>query len=86
MGEFLNRGCAMAGVSHRVVDITAAMLDASAELRTQVGPSMVALAHQKFPEPYFENTLTRTRLGYAPKRLDAALAETVEWLRRHVWR
>ena len=86
MAEFLNRGCAMAGVDHRVVDLTAAMLDASAELRVQVGPSMVALAHQKFPEPYFDNRLTRTRLGYAPKGLDAALAETIEWLRRHVWR
>jgi dihydroflavonol-4-reductase len=85
MGEFLNRGCAMAGVAHRVVDITGAMLDASAELRTQVGPSMVALAHQKFPEPYFDNTLTRKRLGYAPKGLDEALRETVAWLRRHVW-
>ncbi len=70
MAEFLNRGCAMA----------------SAELRTQVGPSMVALAHQKFPEPYFDNALTRKRLGYEPKQLDAALAETIEWLRRHVWR
>lgn len=86
MGEFLNRGCAMAGVDHRVVDLTAAMLDASPELRAQVGPSMVALAHQKFPEPYFDNALTRKRLGYAPLGLDAALAETIEWLRRHVWR
>lgn len=86
MAEFLNRGCAMAGVTHRVVDLTAAMLDASPELRAQVGPSMVALAHQKFPVPYFDNRRTRERLGYAPKGLDAALAETVDWLRRHVWR
>lgn len=85
MGEFLNRGCAMAGVAHRVLDLTGAMLDADAELRAQVGPSMVALAHQKFPEPYFENSLTRERLGYAPKGLDEALRETVVWLRRHVW-
>lgn len=86
MAEFLNRGCAMAGVAHRVVDLTAAMLDASPALQKQVGPSMVALAHQKFPEPYFDNRLTRERLGYAPKGLDAALAETVAWLREHVWR
>jgi len=86
MAEFLNRGCALAGVAHRVVDLTAAMLDASPELQVQVGPSMVALAHQKFPEPYFENSLTVKRLGYAPKRLDAALAETVAWLKREVWR
>jgi dihydroflavonol-4-reductase len=85
MAEFLNRGCALAGVDHRVVDITGTMLDASPELREQVGPSMVALAHQKFPEPYFDNRLTVERLGFAPKRLDAALAETVAWLRRHVW-
>lgn len=86
MAEFLNRGCALAGVRHRVVDITGAMLDADAELRAQVGPSMVALAHQKFPEPYFENSLTRQRLGFEPRRLDGALAETVEWIRSEVWR
>ena len=85
MGEFLNRACAMAGVAHRVLDIDAAMLDASAELRAQVGPSMVALAHQKFPEPYFDNSMTRERLGYTPKSLDAALSETIGWLRRNVW-
>ncbi len=85
MGEFRNRACAMAGVAHRVLDIDAAMLDASAELRAQVGPSMVALAHQKFPEPYFDNSMTRERLGYTPKSLDAALSETIGWLRRNVW-
>lgn len=85
MGEFLNRGCAMAGVAHRVLDIDAAMLDASAELRAQVGPSMVALARQRFPEPYFENSLTRERLGYRPKGLDEALGETIAWLRRSIW-
>ena len=83
MAEFLNRGCERAGIAHRVRDLTAAVLDASPELQKQVGPSMVALAHQKFPVPYFDNTRTRERLGYAPKGLDAALGETVEWLRKH---
>lgn len=85
MGEFLNRGCAIAGVDHRVLDLTAEMLDASPELRAQVGPSMVALAHQKFPVPFFDNRRTVERLGFAPKRLDDALVETVAWLRKHVW-
>jgi nucleoside-diphosphate-sugar epimerase len=85
LGEFLNRGCRLAGVDHRVVDITGEMLDASPELRALVGPSMVALAHQKFPEPYFDNERTRKQLGFSPKRLDDALAETVAWLRRHHW-
>lgn len=86
MAEFLNMGCEMAGIEHRVVDITAAMLDASEELRAQVGPSMVALARQKFPEPYFDNELTVERLGFRATRLDAALRDTVGWLRVHHWR
>src|SRR4051812_462979 len=83
MAVFLNRGCEVAGVSHRVRDITAADLDADAELRAKVGPSMVALAQQRFPEPYFVNSLTVERLGYAPVAMDPALEQTVAWLRRH---
>lgn len=85
MAEFCNLGCELAGVAHRVVDINAAMLDASEALRKQVGPSMVALAHQKFPEPYFDNALTRARLGFAPTGLRDAMVETLAWLRQHHW-
>ena len=67
----------------RVHEITAAALDADAELRDRVGPSLDALARQSFPEPYFDNAHTRSLLGYKPKSLDEGLQITVDWLREH---
>jgi hypothetical protein len=86
MAVFVNRGLELAGVDHRIRDITAADLDADPELKAKLGPSMDALARQTFPEPYFVNTLTVERLGYDPTGMGAGLAETIEWLRRtHPW-
>src|SRR4051812_9578439 len=83
MAVFVNRGLELAGVDHRIRNITAADLDADPELKRKLGPSMDALAHQKFPEPFFNNDLTVERLGYDPVGLDAALRQTLEWLRVH---
>jgi len=83
MAAFCNRACEIAGVPHRVNEISAADLDASEDVRKRVGPSLIALAHQKFPEPYFVNQTTVERLDYHPRPLDDALRETVEWLYRH---
>jgi len=44
---------------------------------------MDALAHQKFPEPFFVNDLTVERLGYDPVAMDPALEQTIAWLRIH---
>ena len=83
MAVFLNRGCELAGVDHRVRDITAADFDADPAVRERFGPSMDALAHQRFPEPFFVNDLTVARLGYDPMATDPALELTIDWLRRH---
>ena len=80
MAAFCNRACEIAGVPHRVHEITAAELDESEDVRQRVGPSLVALAHQRFPEPYFINDTTVERLDYHPRPLEDALRETVEWL------
>ena len=83
MALFVNRAMAIAGNPNRVHDITVADLDADPELRERVGPSLDALARQRFPVPYFDNTRTRTLLGYEPKSLDEGLRITVDWLRQH---
>jgi dihydroflavonol-4-reductase len=83
MATFCNRACEIAGVEHRVNEITAADLDASEEVRQRVGPSLIALAHQQFPKPYFVNDTTVERLDYQPRPLDDSLRETVEWLYHH---
>jgi nucleoside-diphosphate-sugar epimerase len=83
MAAFCNRACEIAGVKYRVNEITAADLDASEDVRQRVGPSLTALAHQRFPEPFFVNTTTVERLDYHPRPLDESLRETVEWLYQH---
>jgi dihydroflavonol-4-reductase len=83
MAAFCNRACEIAGVPHRVNEISAADLDASEDVRQRVGPSLTALAHQRFPQPYFINETTIERLDYHPRPLDESLRETVEWLYHH---
>ena len=83
MAVFCNRACEIAGVPHRVRGISAVDLDASEDVRARVGPSLVALAHQKFPEPFFVNDTTVERLGYNPTPIDDSLRETIDWLYRH---
>ena len=83
MASFCNRACEIAGVPHRVREITAAELDASEDVRKRVGPSLVALAHQDFPEPFFVNDTTVERLDYHPASIDEGLQATVDWLYHH---
>lgn len=77
---FVNRGLELAGIDRRVPEVTAAQLDADPELEREVGPSLAALTRRAFPTPYFDNALTRERLGYRPLRLDDALRRTLDWL------
>jgi hypothetical protein len=83
MAVFCNRACEIAGVPHRVREITAEELDADPELQKKIGPSLSALAHQKFPVPFFVNDLTVSRLDYHPRPIDDALKETIDWLYAH---
>ncbi len=81
MAMFVNRAMAVAGLPNRIDEITAEDLDADPELQERIGPSLVALAHQSFPTPYFTNELTSARFGHRSKTLDEALALTIAWMR-----
>ena len=83
MAVFVNRAMELAGLPNNVDEITVADLDADVALCDRVGPSVNALARQRFPEPFFDNSYTRSLLGYAPKSLDEGLQITVDWLREH---
>jgi dihydroflavonol-4-reductase len=78
--EFLNRALEIAGSTNRVLDITAEQLDSHPDLEREIGPSNAALARRRFPQPYYRDELTRSRLGHVPLRLDEALGCTIEWL------
>jgi dihydroflavonol-4-reductase len=80
IAEFLNRALEISGSEHRVRDITAAELDNHPELQREIGPSNAALARRRFPQPYYRDTLTRSRLGHVPLRLDEALRRTLDWM------
>ncbi len=76
---FLNVACEEAGVSHRIAEV---VLDPSdPQSADRYGATLVDLAQRRFPVPWFDNTQTRQTLGYAPRSLTEAMAETVEWLR-----
>jgi dihydroflavonol-4-reductase len=83
MAMFVNRAMELAGNPNRVHEITVAEIDADPALRERIGPSLDALARNTFPVPYFDNTHTRTLLGYRPKSLDEGLQITVDWMRAH---
>jgi dihydroflavonol-4-reductase len=79
---FCNLACEMAGSPHRVTSVAPQELDHPA-VAGRFGPSIVALAKKRFPEPLFGNDLTIERLHYRPMPLIDALGVTVPWLRRH---
>jgi nucleoside-diphosphate-sugar epimerase len=78
--RFLNLACEIAGVEHRVEDVVLDPDDPG--VLDRYGPSLVALARRRFPVPWFDNRVTRERLGYEPRSLRDGLEDTVEWLRR----
>jgi dihydroflavonol-4-reductase len=79
MPFFCNRAAEIAGVSHRVTPISVDRLD-DPEMARRFGPSLIALAKRKFPEPWFVADRTRERLGYQPISLDEGLRRTIPWL------
>jgi len=80
--SWLNVGCEVAGVAHRVADL---VLDANRPVEQGVvdrfGATQVALARRSFPEPWFDASRTRRELRIRPRALRDAMVETVEWLR-----
>ncbi len=76
---FLNAACELAGVEHRVADVTIARDDPAALER--YGPTLVELATRTYPVPWFDNERTREVLDYDPVPLRYGLRRTVDWLR-----
>jgi dihydroflavonol-4-reductase len=76
---FLNMACEVADVEHRVRDVVVDSTDTAALQR--YGETMFELMTRSVPSPQFDNTETRSVLGYRPMRLRDVMVETVEWLR-----
>jgi len=76
---FCNLACEVAGIDHRVKDVAVDPDDP--EARARYGDTLVELATRRWPVPWFDNTVTREALGYAPVPIRQAMEETVTWLR-----
>jgi dihydroflavonol-4-reductase len=78
---FLNTACEVAGVDHRVAELK---IDPNnPEHVATYGETLVELAQRHYPVPWFDNTITRQDLGYAPRSLREAMEQTIPWLREN---
>jgi dihydroflavonol-4-reductase len=77
---FCNLACEVAGVDHRMREVTPEELD-DPEVAARYGPTLVELARKQFPVPFFDNHRTVERLGYQPVSLREGLTRTIPWLR-----
>jgi dihydroflavonol-4-reductase len=77
-----NRLCELAGVAHRVVDVSPSD---DPELAQVFGPTLMAIATKAAGETRATRSLTDSktykRLGYDPISLDDGLSATIDWLR-----
>jgi dihydroflavonol-4-reductase len=78
---WLNVACEVAGVPQRVDEVVIGPDDAEAV--KLYGVTLVALAQRRFPVPWFDNSRTRSELGYSPRPLREAMEVTVDWLRKN---
>jgi dihydroflavonol-4-reductase len=76
---WLNVGCEVAGVEHRIADVVIDPDDPEAIAR--YGETLVELCQRRYPVPWFDNTRTRAELAYNPRPLRDAMEATVAWLR-----
>jgi dihydroflavonol-4-reductase len=77
--SWLNVACEVAGVSHRIGELTIDPDDP--EHLRRYGETLMSLAQRRYPVPWFDNTITRQELGYQPRPLREAMEVTIPWLR-----
>ncbi len=77
-----NRACEIAGVQHRVEEVSPDRLDDPAVVE-KYGVTMTTLAKRVYPDPYFDTSATERSIGYTPTPLDEGLATTIGWMRAH---
>jgi nucleoside-diphosphate-sugar epimerase len=80
IAAFVNRAMALAGRDHRVGEIRPEQLD-DPDVLARFGPTLVERARLRFAEPFFDDRVTRARLGVEPQPLDQAITDTIDWLR-----
>lgn len=77
--SWLNVACEVAGVEHRIGELTVDSDDA--EARALYGDTLIDLATRQWPVPWFDNSVTRDELDYQPRSQRQAMEQTIPWLR-----
>ena len=80
VAEVCNRACEMAGVAHRVRQLTKEELE-TPEMIKIYGPTMPLLAKTAPPKSRTDSRFTQERLGYVPTPLETGMRETLDWMR-----
>lgn len=76
----INVASEIAGVDTRSQDLF--INDSNrADIERMFGPSLVELAEREFPEPFFDDTYTRTALGVTTTGLREGLTTFINWMR-----
>jgi nucleoside-diphosphate-sugar epimerase len=78
---WLNVACEVAGVSHRIGELT--VDPDNPEQARRYGETLVSLSQRQYPVPWFDNTITRRELDYRPRSLREAMEVTIPWLREN---
>jgi dihydroflavonol-4-reductase len=84
IAHITNRACEIAGVSHRVEEVSKDQLD-DPVIVAKFGATMISLAKRSYPEPLFDSSTTEERLGYLPTSLSDGLTTTIDWMRGHAF-
>jgi dihydroflavonol-4-reductase len=79
MAHFTNAAIRLEGLPHRVREIPVSRLD-DPDIRAKYGDSWADIGKHTYPEPMWDDSFTRKRLGYAPTPLEDGLKVTLPWM------
>jgi dihydroflavonol-4-reductase len=77
-----NRACEIAGVGHRVEEISKDQMD-NPEIIVKFGPTMPIMVKSGTPDPLFDSSFTQRELGYVPTSIEQGFPITIDWLGRN---
>jgi dihydroflavonol-4-reductase len=80
MARYANRACEMAGVAHRVEEISKDRMD-DPDIIAKFGPTMPIMVKSGSPDPLFDSSVTERELGYVPTSIEQGFPVTIDWLK-----
>jgi dihydroflavonol-4-reductase len=82
MAGYGNRACEIAGVPHRIEEISKDRMD-DPDIIAKFGPTMPIMVKSGSPDPLFDSSRTERELGYVPTSIEQGFPVTIDWLKRN---